>query len=73
MGKRAFVSLNQPVEDAAAEQFELMKDGYAVVGSYGDDFDIGNILEYAKGEDSEEVMIRHWEHTKYCIERKGIR
>lgn len=73
MAKKEYVSFNQPIDNAVAEQGKLKEEGYVVVDSYGNDFDCGNILEYANGEDSLEVMERHLAHVKRCESQREWR
>lgn len=72
MAKRDFVSLNQPVGEALREQKELESKGYVVIESYGNDFDMGIVLEDATGKDKEEVIKRHDDYFKYVEERKNL-
>lgn len=66
MADKVWVSYNQPINKVLKEETNLEEKGYLVVDSYGNDFDIGNIFEYAHGEDSAEVFQRHYEHMKRC-------
>lgn len=66
MALKEWVSFNQDMRDAKKEIDLLEKEGYVVVESYGDDYDMGNIYEYALGEDKEEVLNRHRKHIEIC-------
>lgn len=70
MGKREFVSLNQPATIALEEEKELESKGYVVISSYGDDVDMGIILEDATGIDKEEVINRHKKYMEYVEKHK---
>ena len=73
MAKREYVSFNQDMDNAKEEIDQLISQGYIVVDSYGDDFDMGNIYEYALGEDREDVLKRHEEHIDRCETGRKIR
>lgn len=73
MAAKEWVSFNQDMDKAHEEIGQLGNKGYIVVESYGNDFDMGNIYEYALGEDKEEVYKKHYEHIKRCEESKKIR
>lgn len=64
------VSYNRPVDEAIAEQEKYEKQGYVVTSTYGNDYDCGNILEYAYGENREDVMKRHREHMEICNQQR---
>lgn len=73
MANIEWVSFNQNMEDAKKEIQELIKQGYVVVNSYGDDYDMGNVYEYSLGEDREDVLKRHKNHIKTCEEKRRMR
>lgn len=73
MAKKEWVSFNQNMNDAILEIEELEKQGYVVVDSYGNDFDMGNVYEYSLAEDRQEVLKRHHEHVRLCEENSRLR
>lgn len=71
MALKEWVSFNQDMRDAKKEIDLLEKEGYVVVESYDEDYDRGNIYEYAFGEDREDVLKRHRQHISICeLQRK---
>lgn len=73
MSKTVSISYNRDSEVAKKEQKGFEKIGYVVTSTYWDDYDCGQILEYARGENREEVMERHNHHMKICREQREIR
>lgn len=73
MALKEWVSFNQNMRDAEKEIELLEKEGYVVVDSYGDDYDMGNIYEFALGEDREDVLKRHRQHISICESQRKFR
>ncbi len=66
MANKIKISFNAPTERIQKEIREIESLGYLVVGSYGNEFDMGNVYEYAHGEDKSEVELRHMKHLINC-------
>lgn len=67
------VSYNAPVDEANAEVEALEKQGYLVVSTYGNDWDCGQILRYALGEDRDNVVDLHITQLMKCEWSPAIR
>jgi hypothetical protein len=63
--------MNQPVENAIKEQEEWESKGYLVTESYGNEWDMGNILELP--EEGNGVMERHKNHMQRCLSQSEWR
>ncbi len=66
MANKIEISFNNSMDKIKKEIKEIESIGYIAVGSYGHDFDMGNIYEYAYGDDADEVMSKHLEHLMNC-------
>ena len=73
MGRKKWVSYNQPIDEAKYEEELLIKKGYVVVDSYGHDFDMGTVWEDATGNDKKDVLKRHDEYVKYLKNKEDIK
>lgn len=68
----ASVSYNAPVDQADAKVEALEKQGYLVVNTYGNDWDCGQILRYALGDDQDEVVEQHVNHLMSCAWGRAV-
>lgn len=70
---RETVSYNAPVVEADAKCKALEDLGFLVVETYGSDFDMGQVLVFALGEDKETIVKNHVNHLISCAVSPSIR
>ena len=56
------VSLNKHVDQVLKEEEKYEKQGFLVVGDYKSENDFGHIMEWANGENRQDVLYRHYEY-----------